>query len=66
MMFTKTPIVVDPDINVHDLSEVTWVVGNNIDPKRDTVFVEGPVDVLDHAAPVLGYGSKFGIDATRK
>ncbi len=66
MMFTKTLIIVDHDVNVHDLAEVTWVVGNNIDPKRDTVFVEGPVDVLDHAAPMLGYGSKFGIDATRK
>lgn len=66
MMFTKTLIVVDDDVNVQDLSEVTWVAGNNIDPKRDTVFVEGPVDVLDHAAPTLGYGSKFGIDATRK
>jgi 4-hydroxy-3-polyprenylbenzoate decarboxylase len=66
MMFTKTLIVVDHDVNVHDLAEVTWVVGNHIDPKRDTVFVEGPVDVLDHAAPRLGYGSKFGLDATRK
>jgi len=66
MMFTKTLIIVDHDVNVHDLSEVTWVAGNNIDPKRDTVFVEGPVDILDHAAPMLGYGSKFGIDATRK
>ena len=66
MMFTKTLIVVDHDVNVHDLSEVTWIAGNHIDPKRDTVFVEGPVDVLDHAAPVLGYGSKFGDDATRK
>ncbi|MSP40044.1 MAG: menaquinone biosynthesis decarboxylase [Deltaproteobacteria bacterium] len=66
MMFTKTLIVVDHDVNVHDLSEVTWVVGNNIDPKRDTLFVEGPVDVLDHAAPALAYGSKLGIDATRK
>jgi 4-hydroxy-3-polyprenylbenzoate decarboxylase len=66
MMFTKTLIVVDHDINVHNLSEVTWVVGNNIDPKRDTLFVEGPVDVLDHAAPALAYGSKIGIDATRK
>ena len=59
-------IVVDHDVNVHDLSEVTWVAGNHIDPKRDTVFVEGPVDMLDHAAPILGYGSKIGIDATRK
>ena len=66
MMFTKTLIVVDHDVNVHDLSEVTWIAGNHIDPKRDTVFVEGPVDVLDHAAPILGYGSKIGIDATRK
>jgi 4-hydroxy-3-polyprenylbenzoate decarboxylase len=66
MMFTKTLIVVDHDVNIHDLSEVTWIVGNHIDPKRDTVFVEGPVDVLDHAAPILGYGSKIGIDATRK
>lgn len=66
MMFTKTLIVVDHDVNVHDLAEVTWVVGNNIEPKRDTIFCDGPVDVLDHAAPVLGYGSKLGIDATRK
>ena len=66
MMFTKILIVVDHDVNVHDLAEVTWVVGNHIDPKRDTVLVEGPVDVLDHAAPILGYGSKIGIDATRK
>jgi 4-hydroxy-3-polyprenylbenzoate decarboxylase len=66
MMFTKTLIIVDHDVNVHDLSEVTWITGNHIDPKRDTVFVEGPVDVLDHAAPALGFGSKFGIDATRK
>ncbi len=66
MMFTKILIIVDHDINVHDLAEVTWVAGNHIDPKRDTVFVEGPVDVLDHAAPLMGYGSKMGIDATRK
>jgi len=66
MMFTKTLIVVDHDVNVHNLAEVTWVVGNHIEPKRDTIFSDGPVDILDHAAPVLGYGSKLGIDATRK
>ena len=66
MMFTKILIVVDDDVNVQDLSEVTWVAGNHIDPKRDVVFVDGPVDVLDHAAPALGFGSKMGIDATRK
>src|SRR5215813_13054125 len=66
MMFTKILMIVDHDVNVQDLSEVTWVVGNHIDPKRDVFFVEGPVDVLDHAAPVMGFGSKMGIDATRK
>lgn len=66
MMFTKILLIVDHDVNVQDLSEVTWVVGNHIDPKRDAIFVEGPVDVLDHAAPVMGFGSKMGIDATRK
>jgi len=66
MMFTKTLIVVDHDVNVHDLAEVTWVVGNHIEPRRDTILSDGPVDILDHAAPVLGFGSKLGIDATRK
>ena len=66
MMFTKILIVVDHDVNVHDLFEVTWVAANHIDPRRDTVLVDGPVDVLDHAAPAMGYGSKVGIDATRK
>jgi 4-hydroxy-3-polyprenylbenzoate decarboxylase len=66
MMFTKIIVVVDHDVNVHDLAEVAWIVGNQIDPRRDVCFVEGPVDVLDHAAPVMGYGSKMGIDATAK
>ena len=66
MMFTKILMVVDHDVNVQDLSEVTWVMGNHIDPKRDVIFVEGPVDVLDHAAPMAGFGSKMGIDGTRK
>ena len=66
MMFTKILIVVDHGVNVHDLAEVTWIVGNHIDPKRDVLFVEGPVDVLDHAAPLMGYGSKMGVDATAK
>ena len=66
MMFTKIIVVVDHDVNVHDPAEVAWIAGNHIDPKRDAIFVEGPVDVLDHAAPLMGFGSKMGIDATRK
>ncbi|GFN23589.1 menaquinone biosynthesis decarboxylase [Thermanaeromonas sp. C210] len=66
MMFTKFLIVVDADVNVHDLDEVRWKVLGNVDPRRDTVIVEGPLDVLDHASPQPGYGGKMGIDATRK
>jgi len=66
MMFTKIIVVVDEWVNVQDLSEVLWVTANNIDPERDTQFVRGPIDVLDHASRAMGYGSKMGIDATRK
>jgi 4-hydroxy-3-polyprenylbenzoate decarboxylase len=65
-MFTKCIVVVDEEVNVQDTSEVVWKVLNNIDPERDIQFVMGPVDVLDHAARLTGYGSKMGVDATRK
>ncbi len=66
LMFTKYVIIVDKDVNVHNLSEVALNVFGNTDPKRDMMFSEGPLDILDHAAPMLGFGSKVGIDATRK
>jgi 4-hydroxy-3-polyprenylbenzoate decarboxylase len=66
MMFTKIIVVFDEDVDVQNLSEVLWRLGSNIDPKRDITFSEGPVDALDHAAPQPMYGSKMGIDATRK
>ena len=53
-------------MNVHDLSEVAWRVTSNIDPERDLVIVEGPIDDLDHAALRHRYGGKLGIDATEK
>lgn len=66
MMFTKVIIVVDEDVDPHDLSTVMWKVFSNIDAKRDVVMVEGPLDALDHASPQPHYGWKMGIDATRK
>ena len=66
LMFTKIIIVVDDWVNVHDLNEVLWVTANNIDPERDTTFIKGPMDVLDHASRAMGFGSKMGIDATKK
>jgi 4-hydroxy-3-polyprenylbenzoate decarboxylase len=66
LMFSKTIIVVDQDVNVHDVSEVAWIVGTHIDPARDVQITKGPVDDLDDAAEMPAYGGKMGIDATRK
>ncbi len=65
-MFSKCIVVVDEDVNVQDLSEVAWKALNNIDPQRDTEFVLGPIDSLDHSSRLPNFGSKMGIDATRK
>jgi 4-hydroxy-3-polyprenylbenzoate decarboxylase len=65
-MFTKCIVVVDEDVNVQDLGDVTLKALNHIDPERDIQFTLGPVDSLDHASRLPNYGSKMGIDATRK
>ncbi len=65
-MFSKVIVVVDRDVNVHDMAEITWKVLNNIDPERDIEFVHGPIETLDHASRLPTYGSKMGIDGTRK
>ena len=65
-MFTKVIVVVDHDVNVQNSSEVVWKALCAIDPERDIQFVLGPVDTLDHAARRQDFGSKMGIDATRK
>ncbi len=65
-MFTKCVIVVDEDVDVQNLADVTLKVLNHIDPERDIQFTLGPVDSLDHASRMPNYGSKMGIDATRK
>jgi len=66
LMFSKTIIVVDKDVDVHDLSQVAWIVGTHMDPMRDVQMTRGPVDDLDDAADLPAYGGKMGIDATKK
>jgi 4-hydroxy-3-polyprenylbenzoate decarboxylase len=66
LMFSKTVIIVDRDVNVHDLREVAWIVGTHIDPARDVQMTKGPLDDLDDACELPAYGGKMGIDATRK
>jgi 4-hydroxy-3-polyprenylbenzoate decarboxylase len=65
-MFTKCIVVVDEDVDVQNEREVAWRALNNIDPERDIQFTMGPIDSLDHASRLINYGSKMGIDATRK
>lgn len=65
-MFTKVIIVVDHDVDVQNPSEVVWKALCAIDPERDIEFVLGPVDTLEHASRLQDYGSKMGVDATRK
>ncbi len=66
LMFSKTIIVVDKDVDVQNQSEVAWIVGTHYDPERDIQFTRGPVDDLEDASDLPAYGSKMGIDATRK
>jgi 4-hydroxy-3-polyprenylbenzoate decarboxylase len=66
MMLSKNIVVLDADVDVQNLSEVAWRVLNNVDPRRDMMMVDGPLDALDHSSPRPFIGSKVGIDATRK
>jgi len=66
MSLAKVIVVFDKDVNVRDPKEAWWVALNHIDPERDVRFTMGPIDVLDHSSRGFTYGSKMGIDATRK
>jgi 4-hydroxy-3-polyprenylbenzoate decarboxylase len=66
MMFTKTIVIVDKDVDVQNVSETVWTALSNVDPERDIFFTKGPLDVLDHSSPQPIFGSKAGIDATVK
>jgi 4-hydroxy-3-polyprenylbenzoate decarboxylase len=66
LMFSKTVIVVDKDVDVQNEAEVAWIVGTHYDPARDIQVTRGPVDDLEDASDLPAYGSKMGIDATRK
>ncbi|MDQ6610868.1 MAG: menaquinone biosynthesis decarboxylase [Gemmatimonadota bacterium] len=66
MSLAKVLVVLDRDVNVRNTQEAWWAALNNMDPERDVRFTMGPVDVLDHASRAFTYGSKMGIDATRK
>jgi 4-hydroxy-3-polyprenylbenzoate decarboxylase len=66
LSLTKAVVVVDEHVDVHDYEQVFFYVGANVDPARDVVISEGPLDHLDHAPTHQFFGGKLGIDATAK
>jgi 4-hydroxy-3-polyprenylbenzoate decarboxylase len=66
MMFNKIMGVFDAEINLHDYQEIGRAISANCDPLTDIQFMKGPLDILDHASSNYAYGSKVGIDATKK
>jgi 4-hydroxy-3-polyprenylbenzoate decarboxylase len=67
LSLTKIIVVVDDDVNIHNMNEVIWAVTTRSDPKRDVILIENtPTDTLDPASPLINLGSKMGIDATKK
>ncbi len=66
MSLSKIIVVFDEEVDVQNISEVMWRLGNNIEPARDIIFTKGPLDVLEHASSIPSFGSKMGIDATKK
>ncbi|MFL6019719.1 MAG: menaquinone biosynthesis decarboxylase [Gaiellaceae bacterium] len=66
LSLTKSVVVVDEWVDVHDYEDVFFRVGANVDPKRDVLISEGPLDHLDHAPTLQFFGGKIGFDATHK
>ena len=67
LALTKMFVVVDEDVNVHDINDVIWAITTRADPARDTTIInDAPTDTLDPASPLVNLGSKMGIDATQK
>jgi 4-hydroxy-3-polyprenylbenzoate decarboxylase len=66
LSLTKCVVVVDEHVDVHDYEQVLFYAGANVDPKRDVIVSEGPLDHLDHAPERQFFGGKLGIDATAK
>jgi 4-hydroxy-3-polyprenylbenzoate decarboxylase len=66
LSLSKSVVVVDEHVDVHDYEQVFFTLCANVDPKRDVLLSEGPIDQLDHATTLQSYGGKIGFDATAK
>ncbi|HIF9541560.1 TPA: 4-hydroxy-3-polyprenylbenzoate decarboxylase [Photobacterium damselae] len=66
-MYTKYVVICDHDVDARSWDSVIPAITANMDPVMDSLFIDHtPIDSLDFASPVVGLGSKMGLDATRK
>jgi len=66
MMFNKMLTVFDDNVNIADYLQAAKVLSETVEPEFDIHFMRGPLDILDHSSTKFAYGSKMGIDATKK
>ncbi len=66
MMFNKILVTFDSDVQINNYEQAAKILSENVNPKHDIFFIKGPLDILDHSSEKFAYGSKMGIDATKK
>ena len=66
MMFNKMLTVFDSNVSIDNYESAARILSKTVDPEQDIVFIKGPLDVLDHSSSKFAFGSKMGIDATKK
>ena len=64
MMFNKYMVVAPESANLRSRDDM-FALLRRIRPERDLIWSDGILDVLDHATPTTGYGSKLAIDLTQ-
>lgn len=63
MMFNKYLLITPEHTDLRNKEHI-FALLRGLNPHRDMIWSEGILDVLDHATPTTGYGSKLAIDLT--
>ncbi len=66
MSFCKAITVVDKEIAPHDEKALVDLLCHRLDITTDLTITKGVLDVLDHSSPFQNFGTKLGIDLTRR
>lgn len=64
--YTKSAVIVDTDVDLHNPREISWALSSRFQPHRDVIITEGvPGSVIDPSAGEGSVTSKIGYDATK-